>query len=59
MMAITYLSQYPMSPGLAMRVHLLACHEGAPVPAKQQLRSAQRKVLEDLQAWLDTSKARS
>jgi hypothetical protein len=37
--------------------HLLIGHEGALVPLKQQLRSAQGKELEDLRARLDASEA--
>ena len=40
-------------------VHLFAGHEGAPVPTKEQPRSAQLKESEDLQARLDTSEART
>ena len=40
-------------------IHLFAGHEGAPVPAKQQPRSEQRKELDDLRARLDTSEART
>ncbi|KAF8267438.1 Up-regulated during septation-domain-containing protein, partial [Lactarius quietus] len=39
--------------------HLFAGHEGAVVPAKQQPRGAQRKGLEELQARLDASEART
>ncbi|KAI9431299.1 Up-regulated during septation-domain-containing protein [Lactarius indigo] len=39
--------------------HLFAGHEGAVVPEKLQLRAAQRKELEELEARLDASEARA
>ena len=59
-MAITCFAQ--VSGALAHkidRVRLFTGHEGAPVPTKEQPRSAQLKEREDLQARLDTSEART